>query len=363
MKRAVIGAITVLSLALGAGAAQAHGPGDGGHWGHWDGGDSQSSSQVVAVAGVVTSVDQSASSFDANAFVPQGEGYGWHHGRGDNQGNGQQGDGQQGNSGGGQGNWGQGNGGSGSGDGGGGGGNFHPDWMGGNQPSLTAVTITTDGSTTFKVDGQDGTIDNLAQGDRFVALFNGSPTDSLQTLVSSAPVAVFAHTPPNQRQLYAFVGTVAGVNATAGTVSVQVSNSLPSGLVPAGSGPATFTVSPSTMILGGTSTNGLFGGSLNDVSPGDVVAGGLIGPAGETLTQVESSPLQVLVDFPAATTSMKSSSVRHAARERAMSQALTLFGYKARSRTTGKGHKARRGKSHAHHGRRGTSRTRTHAKR
>jgi hypothetical protein len=364
MKRVVIGVITVLSLALGAGVAQAHGPGDGGHWGHWDGGDGQSSSQVVAVAGVITSVDQSASSFDANAFVPQGEGYGWHHGFGDNQGNGQQGNdqqgsSQQGSSGAGQGDN-QGSSGSGS---SGGGRDFHPDWMGGNQPSLTAVTITTDGSTTFKVDGQDGTIANLAPGDRFVALFNGSPTDSLQTLVSSAPVAVFAHTPPNQRQLYAFVGTVSGVNAAAGTVSVQVSNSVPSGLVPAGSGPATFTVSPSTMILGGTSTNGLFGGSLNDVSVGDVVAGGLIGPAGETLTQVESSPLQVLVDFPAATTSMKSSSVRRAARQRAMTQALTLFGYKTRSRTTGKGHKARSGKSHAHHGRRGTSGTRTHAKR
>jgi hypothetical protein len=319
---------------------------------------------VVAVAGVVTSVDQSASSFDANAFVPQGEGYGWHRGWGDDQGG--HDNGQAGSSASGQGADGQGNSADGQGnsaDGQGNGGNFHPDWLAGGRPSLTPVTITTGGSTAFRIDGQDSSLSGLAAGDRFVALFNGSPTDSLQTLLASAPVAVFAHTPPTQHQLYAFVGTVTGVNPTAGTVSVQVSNSVPSGLVPGGSGPATFTVSPSTMILGGTSTNGLFGGSLTDVSMGDVVAGGLIGPAGETLTQVESSPLQVLVDFPAATTAVKSSSVRRAARMRALSQALTLFGYKARLRTTGKGHNARHGKSHAHHGRRGSSRTRSHAKR
>jgi hypothetical protein len=345
MKRAVVGLVTVMSLALGAGVAQADGPGGWGQWGGGDGQSSQPSSSVVAVAGVVTSVDQAGSSFDANAFIPQGEGFGFHHhGFGDGNGGGDQG-------------------------GGGGGGDFHRDWLGGPQdqqqsaPTPTPVTIMTNPATTFRIDGQSGTLADLAPGSRFVALFNGSPTDSLQTLVASPAVAVFAHTPPVQHQLYAFVGTVSGVDTTAGTVSVTVANSIPSGLVPSGSGPQTFTVSPSTLILGGTSTNGLFGGSLADVSVGDVVAGGLIGPAGETLTQVESSPLQVLVDFPAATTSSSttSSSVRRATRQRALSQALTLFGVKTGSRTTGKGHKARRGKKHAHHGRRGTSRTRTHA--
>ncbi len=354
MKRALIGVVTALSLALGAGVAQADGPGNWGNWG--DGGGGQSSSPVVAVAGVVTGV--TANGFTANAFVPAGDGQDQgdqsSQDTGDQNGSQDQADqsGQDSSQSGSQ---------SGSDQGSGSPqGNFHRDWFGGGLPSLTPVTIPTDSSTTFRVDGQDATLADLAPGDRFVALFNGSPGDSLQTLVASPAVAVFAHTPPMQHQLYAFVGTVTGVDTTGGTVTVQVSNSLPSGFVPAGSNPATFTVSPSTMILGGSSTNGLFGGALSDVSMGDVVAGGLIGPAGETLSQVESSPLQVLVDFPAAATpSVKSASMRRTVRQRALSQALALFGYKAR--TTGKGHKARRGKSH-HHGRNGTSRTRSNAR-
>ena len=198
---------------------------------------------------------------------------------------------------------------------------------------------------------QDGTISDLAAGDRFVALFNGSPSDSLQTLVANPAVAVFAHTPRAMHQLYAFVGTVSGVDTTADTVTVQVTNSVPSGLVPAGS-PATFTVSADTMFLGGSATNGLFGGSLSDVKAGDVVAGALIGPAGETLTQVESSPLQVLVDFPASSTPTTSSSVRKLVRARALSQALALFGYKSQ-----KSHKKHHGKrSHGSHSKKHTVR-------
>ncbi len=353
MKRALIGVITALSLALGAGVAQAHGPGDWGHWG--DGGGGQSSSTVVAVAGVVTAVDPSTSSFTANAFVPQGEGDGWHHGYGGGGGSGSGDQGSQGNSAG-QGNpAGQGSQGNPAGQGSRPG-DFHADWLGAGPPSLSPVTITTDGSTTFRIDGQDSSLTSLPVGSRFVALFNGSPTDSLQTLVASPAVAVFAHTPPTQHQLYAFVGTVSGVDPTAGTVTVQVANALPTGLVPAGSAPMTFTVSAGTMILGGSATNGLFGGSLTDVSLGDVVAGGLIGPAGEALTQVQASPLQVLVDFPAAATpSVKSSSLRRSVRQRALSQALALFGVKARA--TGHGHKA-----HAHHHGRHRS-SRTHSRR
>jgi hypothetical protein len=346
MKRGVIGLITALSLALAVGVAQAHGPAD---WGHWSegGGGPQSSSSVVAVAGVVTSVDPSTSSFAGNAFVPSGEG--WHLGEQANGNNDQTGDqnGSQGTSG--Q-NTGQGN----SAQSGGPQASFRRDWLGHGQASLTPVTITTDGSTTFRVDGQDGTLNALTPGERFVALFNGSPTDSLQTLVSSPPVAVFAHTPPTQRQLFAFVGTVSGVDTTAGTVSVQVSSSLPSGLVTPTSNPATFTVSPSTMILGGSAANGLFGGSLTDVKVGDVVAGGLVGPASESLTQVESSPLQVLVDFPASAMPAQTTAMRRTMRQRALTQAMTLFGYKVRRAS--RGHHARHRKSHSH---RGTSRTRT----
>ncbi len=388
MKRGVIGLITAVSLALAVGVAQAHGPGD---WGHWSegGGNQQSSSSVVAVAGVVTSVDPSTSSFAGNAFVPTGEG--WHQGEqanGNNDQTGDQNSGDQdsddqgagqavagGDQNGSQGTGGQstsqGTGGQSTSQGTGGQGtstqsggpqaSFRRDWLGHDQASLTPVTITTDGSTTFRIHGQDGTLNALTPGERFVALFNGSPTDSLQTLVSSPAVAVFAHTPPTQHQLYAFVGTVSGVDTTAGTVSVQVSSSLPSGLVTPTSNPATFTVSPSTMILGGSAANGLFGGSLTDVKAGDVVAGGVVGPASESLSQVESSPLQVLVDFPASAMPATTTAMRRTMRQRALTQAMALFGYKVRRAS--RGHHARHRTSHSHHGHKGTSRTRTHGPR
>jgi hypothetical protein len=358
MKRALIALVTALPLAVGAAVAQADSPG---HWGHDQG--TQSSASVVAVAGTITSVDSSTSTFTANAYVPTGE-------AGDQGDTNQSGDDDQGDT-------------SQSSDSGESSdssqssdsqnngdqsaqGNFHNDWQGsqsGPSASTTPVTITTDGATTFRVDGQDGTISNLSPGQRFVALFTGSPGDSLQTLVSSPALAVYAHSPEEQRQLYAFVGTVSGVNAGAGTVTVQVTNSLPAGLVPASSNPATFTVSSSTMVLGGSATNGLLGGSVSDVAVGDVVAGGLVGPAGETLSQVESSPLQVLIDFPASATPATTSSMRRLERQRALTQALALFGYKGAKKSTAKRHQAHHhAKTHAKtlHG---TSRSRTHARR
>jgi hypothetical protein len=345
MKRALIALVTALPLAVGATVAQADSPGQ---WGHDQG--TQSSGSVVAVGGTVTSVDHSTSTFTANAFVPTGEA--------DDQGdNSQSGDDDQGD-GGQSSDSGQNNGGQGS------QGSFHNDWQGsqsGQSTATTPVTITTDGSTTFRVDGRDGTIANLAPGQHFVALFNGSPSDSLQTLVSSPALDVSAHTPDQQHQLYAFVGTVSGVDTSADTVTVQVTNSLPSGLVSSSSNPATFTISPSTMVLGGSATNGLYGGSVGDVAVGDVVAGGLIGPADETLSQVESSPLQVLIDFPASATPSATTSMRRLERGRALTQALALFGYKGAK--TIKHHRARHhAKSHARtlHA---TSHSRAHARR
>jgi hypothetical protein len=269
---------------------------------------------VVAVAGTVVSVDPSTSSFVANAYEPQGEGPGWRdHGHG-------------------------------------GPGRFRDDFFGpGVQaPTTTPVTIPTNGATKFRVDGQTGTVSSLAAGDRFVALFSGSRGEALSTLIANPALAVVAHTPPAMRQLYAFVGTVSSVSTTADTVTVQVGNSLPSGLVPAASDPATFTVSAQTLFLGGAATNGLFGGSLTDVAPGDTVAGAEIGTAGETLSQVESSPLQVLIDFPSASgSSTTTSSVRKQARERALSQALAIFGYKKNAKSHGSRHHGKHGTSHA----------------
>jgi hypothetical protein len=321
MKRAVIALVMALPLAVGVAGAQADSQG---HWGDDQG--TQSAGSVVAVAGTITSVDASTSTFTANAFVPTGEA----DDQGDQSQSGDDGESNDSQNNGGQGDQGQ--------------GAFHNDWRGsqsGESASTTPVTITTDGSTTFRVDGQDGTIADLSPGQHFVALFNGSPSDSLQTLVSTPPLAVSAHTPDEQHQLYAFVGTVSAVDTSAGTVAVEVTNSLPSGLVSSASNPATFTVSPSTMVLGGSATNGLFGGSVSDVAVGDVVAGGVIGPAGETLSQVESSPLQVLVDFPASATPNATSSMRHQERRRALTQALALFGYKSAKRSTVKRHRGR----------------------
>jgi hypothetical protein len=222
---------------------------------------------------------------------------------------------------------------------------------------MTQVTIPTDSSTTFRVDGQDATISDLAPGARFVALFNGSPGDSLQTLVSHPALEVSAHSAPAIRTLFAFVGTVSSVNTAANTLAVQVANTIPSGLVPAGSNPATFTVSADTMFLGGSAGTGLVGGSLTDVKAGDVVAGALIGSAGDTLTQVESSPLQVLVDFPATPTSTATSSIRKQVRARALTQALALFGYKSSTnKSHNKHHGGRSRKIHTH-----THRHQTHA--
>jgi len=314
MRRSLVALIAALPLALGAGVAQAHGPG---HWGHE--GTGPSAQPVVAVAGTVVSVDPSASSFVASAFVPSGDGPGWGHHDGPGDGGPQGGPGRFGD-------------------------DFAQPW--GTAPTSQQVTITTNGATTFRVNGQTGTISVLAAGDRFVSLFSSSPGASLQTLVASPALSVFAHTPPAQRQLYAFVGTVSAVNASADTVSVQVTNSVPAGLVGSADNPATFTLSPQTLVLGGATTNGLFGGSVSDLAVGDVVAGGLAGTTGETLTQVESSPLQVLIDFPAASGSTPTATVAKQAKAKALSETLALFGYKTH-KTHGKKQSA-----HKRHGRR-----------
>ena len=317
MKRALISLIAAssLALALGAGAASAHPPGSG--WGRWGGGGAQpSATPVVAVAGTITGVDPSAGTFTANAFVPQGVRGDWARGR------------------------------------------PHARPGTATAPATTPVTISTDGSTHFRVNGQSGTISGLAKGQRFVALFSGTPQDSLQTLVAGPALAVSAHTAPAPRQLYAFVGTVKSVDTTAGTLTVEVAESVPSGLVPAASNPATFTISTNTLVLGGSSGDGLLGGSLGDVNTGDVVAGGMIGTAGETLSQVESTPLQVLVDFPAATTTSSiTSSARRQAKKRALTQALALFGSKSTKATGTSDRRARAGTSHAR-GRSGASHSR-----
>jgi hypothetical protein len=82
------------------------------------------------------------------------------------------------------------------------------------------------------------------------------------------------------------------------------------------------TVGPKTFILGGSNLADLFGGSLSDVSVGDIVAGGLIAPAGDTLAQVEALPLAVLLDLPAGASS--SSATSQSKRAAALSKTVAL---------------------------------------
>jgi hypothetical protein len=194
-------------------------------------------------------------------------------------------------------------------------------------PTTIQVTISTDSNTLMFVNGQPGSVSDLGAGQHFLGLFDGLPTDSIQTLTANPAALILAHgTATTSRQLYGFVGTVTGVDTSAGTVTVNVSDSFPSGLAPANTS-ATFTVGQQTLILGGSSpgspVSGL-GGSLSDVSSGDIVAGGLIGSSGETLSQVEAQPLGILLDLPAPAPS-STSAAKARAKSRAFHEALALL--------------------------------------
>jgi hypothetical protein len=192
------------------------------------------------------------------------------------------------------------------------------------RPATTEVTITTDSGTKLELNHHDGTAGDLVAGEKFVATFNGVASDSIQTLVSNPALRVSARMPREAHGLYAFVGMVTAVDATAGNVTVDVTRSRPSDLVLPGSEPVSFTVGPDTKIKGGAELGGPLGASLGDVSVGDVVAGGVIGDPGLSLSQVETAPLKVLVDLRAGRTSDGD----HAAKDetRVMKHVLTLLG-------------------------------------
>ena len=160
MKKLLIMLVAALPLALGTAAANADGggPGDG------------AGGPVVPVVGTVVSTDAASGSFVANAFVAPSQGE-------DNQFGGD-------------------------------------DDFPGPTPTTTQVTITTDSNTHMRVNDGSGTVADMSPGDQFVALFTGSPGDSIDTLVANPALAVFDRSAPEhqhqqqQHQLYAFVGTV-----------------------------------------------------------------------------------------------------------------------------------------------------------
>jgi hypothetical protein len=164
------------------------------------------------------------------------------------------------------------------------------------------TVITTDGSTAIKIDGRPSSAGSLAVGDYFTAVYAGTPDESLSTITSAPALAVSVFAPVQADSLYAFVGTVSSTDTTTGTVTVNVTGSTPNGLF---SGTDTFDVGSQTIVLG--NSGGTLFGSLTNVAAGDVVAGGLIAPSGESASTVESTALGVLVDFPQSSSSSSSS--------------------------------------------------------
>lgn len=148
------------------------------------------------------------------------------------------------------------------------------------------VLITVDVNTKFDVNGdKTATASDLTDGQRFVAVFAGSPSSASLSSLPPA-LAVYART---VYRSYGFVGSVVTTDTTdtPNTITVDVTKSSPWGLF---SGDQTFEVGSSTQVFTKS------GDSLADVNAGDVVAGGLIAPVGDTATELEALPLNVLVD-------------------------------------------------------------------
>lgn len=183
--------------------------------------------------------------------------------------------------------------------------------------------LATNGSTRVRIDGESSSLGELAVGDYFTAVYSGTPDQSLATVTTSPALSVSAFAPASasEKALYAFVGTVASVDAASATISVNVTRSIPNGLF---SGTDTYDVGSQTIVLG-NSGNSLFG-TLSRASTGDVVAGGVLAAAGESAATVESSPLGVLVDFPQTSSSSSSSAgAETASITRAQRRALKLL--------------------------------------
>jgi hypothetical protein len=149
------------------------------------------------------------------------------------------------------------------------------------------TTITTDANTQVVINHQASSVSNLAVGDKFVAIYHGTPSEPLSTITATPAISIKAETGPAGKALYGFVGTVASTGS--GTLTVNVTGSFPQGMF---SGADTFAVGSQTKVFGNT-----------NLAPGDVVAGGILAPTGASASTIGSTPLQLLVNYTPATSS------------------------------------------------------------
>ena len=139
--------------------------------------------------------------------------------------------------------------------------------------ALTSVTITTNGSTKFEINGsRTATVSGLATGDHFRAKFAGSNSETLTELTATPALTVRAHTP---KKFYGFVGKVTATDATSTpeTVTVDITRSKPKGFF---TGTVTFEVK-----------------SLKKIVDGDVISGGIVAASGTSAATVEAKPIAV----------------------------------------------------------------------
>jgi hypothetical protein len=139
--------------------------------------------------------------------------------------------------------------------------------------ALTSVTITTNGSTKFDINGsRTATLSAIATGDHFSAKFAGSNTDTLTALTANPALAVRAHTP---KEFYGFVGKVTATDATSTpeTVTVDITRSKPKGFF---TGTVTFEVK-----------------SLKKIVDGDVISGGIVAAPGTSAATIEAESIAV----------------------------------------------------------------------
>ncbi len=139
------------------------------------------------------------------------------------------------------------------------------------------------------------------------------------------------------------MGTVTGTRHDRRHLTLTVTASFRAGW-PSANSSVTLTVSSDTADPRRDELDGL-GQHLTNVSKGDIVAGGLLAPQGDTLSQIEALPLQILVDH-AGVEQLERARAQHddevRIKQNALKQALKLLGVKTKTTSHHRKH-------HKHH--------------